>query len=414
MRSDGDAVVVEHLTKTYRAGVGRARVREMMPPPLDGMVARAFPRWWAKHTFDALHDISFSVPKGGSLALVGHNGAGKTTMLKVLAGITQPTSGTFGAEGRVAALIDILVGFHPDLTGAENVYLLGAVYGLGRRAMRERVERILDFAEIDQLAKTPVKRYSTGMVARLGFATIAALDADVLLVDEVLAVGDARFQRKCVEWLDDYRGSGGTLLFVSHNLALVRSMTERAVWLDHGQIMAEGPTPDVLTEYGRAMEYRPTTGAVLRKGKANKAIAARGLHRWGAGGARLNHVRIDHGSTGTSGCYVKVDYTNAGIDEAIFCVGFLDESERQIGGAASQPMKLVAGEGDVECRMPRLPLHPGIYFPVVSIVSTDGVIRDTWRMDQAVVVEQDGLPAFASDLGPLAIDADWSEGRMSR
>lgn len=252
-----EVIVVRDVTKTYRLKVGRARVREMLPFPFDAALRRAFSRWWRRDTFDALDGVSLAVPAGASLGVVGHNGAGKTTLLKVIAGVTSPTRGRVRTTGRIAALIDLLVGFNPDLTGRENAYMLAAMHGVGRRALAGRAQRILDFAELsaDQAA-TPVKRYSAGMAARLGFAVVTALDPDVLMVDEVLAVGDSTFQRKCIAWLDDYRKGGGTLLFVSHNLGLIRNMTRRALWLDHGRVMAEGDTNAVLTAYARSMERR--------------------------------------------------------------------------------------------------------------------------------------------------------------
>ncbi|HWC31678.1 MAG TPA: ATP-binding cassette domain-containing protein [Actinomycetota bacterium] len=156
-----NALEIDDITKTYRIGVGRARIREALPWPLDAAFARLFPRWWSKNTFNALEDVSFTVPKGASVGIVGHNGAGKTTMLKVIAGVTAPSRGSITANGRLGALIDVLVGFHPDLTGAENAYLLGAIHGLSRKEMSQRIHRILEFAEIDDLAETPVKRYSS-------------------------------------------------------------------------------------------------------------------------------------------------------------------------------------------------------------------------------------------------------------
>ena len=251
-----DVVTLEHVTKTYRIGVGRARVREMLPAPLDSVAEKVAPNWWTRDTFNALEDVSFAVPGGSSIALVGHNGAGKTTLLKAVAGITAPTRGRTVTKGRVAALIDMLVGFNPDLTGKENIYLLAAMHGFGRRDVRRKTDEIFDFAEISEMADTPVKRYSAGMGARLGFSTIVSLEPDILLIDEVLAVGDARFQRKCVDWLDGYRQSGGTLLFVSHNLSLVRHMTDRAIWISHGCVQADGPTTEILTDYARAMSVR--------------------------------------------------------------------------------------------------------------------------------------------------------------
>src|SRR5918996_5316098 len=260
---NNNIVIADSVTKKYRIGVGRARVREMVPPPFDRGLSRMFPNWWYKGTFNALDDASFEIKRSESVGLIGHNGAGKTTMLKVLAGVTAPTTGRVEVRGRVAALIDALVGFHPELTGMENIYLLGSMYGFGRKAMKPQLDKIREFAEITDMLDTPVKRYSAGMNARLGFATITALEPEILLVDEILAVGDANFQSKCVKWLDGYREAGGTLLFVSHNLGLVRNMTKQVVWLDHGRVVQEGPTAKVLADYARAMEQRsgPLTGA---------------------------------------------------------------------------------------------------------------------------------------------------------
>src|SRR2546427_6004127 len=155
-----DAIVTRNVTKTYRIGVGRARVREMMPWPIDRVASRAFPNWWARDAFDALRDVSFSVPAGSSVGIIGHNGAGKTTLLKVIAGVTSPSKGRVDVSGRVAALIDLLVAFIPDLTGRENLYYLASMHGMSGRVMASRVQRVIDFAEISaDLLDTPIKHY---------------------------------------------------------------------------------------------------------------------------------------------------------------------------------------------------------------------------------------------------------------
>ena len=296
MSSDRFVVELAAVTKTYRMHVGRARVREMIPPPLDRPLQSWFSRWWMRDTFNALDELTMSVRAGDSVGIVGPNGAGKTTLLKIISGVTAPTSGVATTRGRVAALIDVLVGFHPDLTGVENAYLLGSMFGVGRRLMAPRIDRVMDFAEIDKdFAETPVKRYSAGMMSRLGFAVIASVDASVLLVDEVLAVGDAAFQRKCVAWLEEYQRSDGTLLFVSHNLGLVRSMTEHCIWLDHGRAIESGATGHVLARYAKAMEQRAQPTAPVHGGRRaiGRQVVASGLDRWGAGGARVESVHID-------------------------------------------------------------------------------------------------------------------------
>jgi lipopolysaccharide transport system ATP-binding protein len=406
-----DAIVARDIVKTYRVKVGRARVREMLPPPIDLGVRKLFPRWWTKDTFNALDGVELVAPVGASVGIVGHNGAGKTTLLKVIAGVTFPARGSVEVHGHIAALIDALVGFHPDLTGRENCYLLGAMHGYSRKAMKQRIERIVDFSGIgDELADTPLKRYSAGMAARLGFSIITALDVEILLVDEILAVGDAAFQRQCVGWLEQYRKDGGTLLFVSHNLGLVRSMTERAIWIDHGRMMAEGSTGDVLAQYAQAMERRETELAIGGRKQARKEMESRGMNRWGAGGAQVEHVHFDQRNGDGSALEVEIEFEAPAIDEAVFCVGFIDEGGRELG-AATSPMVRIPGErGAVRCTISPVPLRTGIYFPVVAILSAEGVVRDRWKLERAVVVERDGEGVLADAFGPLEISATWSDG----
>lgn len=409
MSSERNVVDLTDVTKSYRMRVGRARVREMIPPPLDRPLHAWFGRWWAKDSFDALENVTMSIDAGASVGIVGPNGAGKTTLLKIVSGVTAPTSGSAITHGRVAALIDVLVGFHPDLTGVENTYLLASMFGVGRRAMTPRIEGVLDFAEIDEdFANTPVKRYSAGMMSRLGFAIIAAVDASVLLVDEVLAVGDAAFQRKCVSWLDDYRRSDGTLMFVSHNLGLVRSMTDRCVWLDHGRVVESGATDAVLARYAKAMENRGKATAPVHGGKRaiGRQVVASGLDRWGAGGARVDAVHISQDDGG--GVELSIEYSvETGLDEALFCFGLIDEMGRDLGAATSPPMRLDSGEGKVMCSIDALPLRPGVYFPVVGIVSKESKVHDRWRLDRAIVVEANGKIDL-TDFGPFEITSVWA------
>jgi ABC-type polysaccharide/polyol phosphate transport system ATPase subunit len=408
MSSDMEAIAVRELTKVYRMGVGRARVREMLPWPFDRVVPAIFPKWWSRHTFNALDNVSFSAPAGSSLAVIGHNGAGKTTLLRLIAGITSPSRGSVKAAGRVAALIDVLVGFHPELTGRENIYLLGAVYGFSRQEMKTRLDRILDFAEIDELADTPLKRYSAGMGARLGFGTLTALDPEVVLLDEVLAVGDSAFQRRCMGWLEEYRVRGGTLVFVSHNLAMVRSMTERAIWLDHGKLVSDGRTHEVVAAYAKAMERRSADpqGPVTKQ--ARKQLKSRGTHRWGAGGAYVEEVHLDEDRLLDEGLKVSIAYEASEVSEAVFCLGFLDDSGRDVAAVASAPVRLRTTGGSVQCVIHPLPLRSGIYFPVVAILSPDGRVRDRWRLDRAIVVDGNGQSDLAGEFGPVELAGNWS------
>jgi ABC-type polysaccharide/polyol phosphate transport system ATPase subunit len=207
-------------------------------------------------TFLALDDVSFTVLPGQPVGIIGHNGSGKSTLLKLLTGILKPTQGTVEVNGRIGALIEVGAGFHPDLSGRENVFLAGSILGLNRMQVRERYDRIVDFAGLAEFMETPVKRYSSGMYMRLGFAIVAHLDPEVLLIDEVLAVGDALFQNKCLRFLRDFVKRGGTVVFVSHALEQVQLLCETCVWLDHGKARFIGPTVEAIAHYNAVVGER--------------------------------------------------------------------------------------------------------------------------------------------------------------
>jgi ABC-type polysaccharide/polyol phosphate transport system ATPase subunit len=227
------AVVLDGVSKRYLIGDRR------------GLLARSGPR----QTLWALRDVTLRVAAGESVGLIGHNGAGKTTLLRLLAGITRPTRGRVQTFGRVASLINLGAGFHQELTGRENIYLNGVILGLTRREVHARFDQIVDFADLGTYIDTPLKRYSSGMFARLGFAVAAFVDPDVMLVDEVLSVGDVAFQDRSIRKMLAFRDSGKAIVFVSHNLSAVEMMCQRTVWVDHGMVRMEGPTADVVRAY---------------------------------------------------------------------------------------------------------------------------------------------------------------------
>ena len=199
--------------------------------------------------FWALKDINFEVKEGDVVGIIGRNGAGKSTLLKILSRITEPTEGRFGLKGRVASLLEVGTGFHPELTGRENIFLSGSVLGMSRAEIKRKFDEIVDFAGVEQFLDTPVKRYSSGMQVRLGFAVAAHLEPEILIVDEVLAVGDAEFQKKCLGKMNDVAESGRTILFVSHNLAAVRGLCRTSFLLESGRIAAVGGSGDVSEIY---------------------------------------------------------------------------------------------------------------------------------------------------------------------
>lgn len=208
-----------------------------------------FNRKTRTENFRALEDVSINIDQGESVAIIGSNGAGKSTTLKILAGIYRPTSGTAVSYGRIASLLDLGVGFHPDLTGEENLMLNGAMLGLCRNDMKLLVPEIADFAQLSRFMDTPVKYYSNGMFMRLGFSLATAVDPDILLIDEVLAVGDAEFQQKCHQRIWDFRKRGKTIIFVSHDLEAVSKLCNRAIWLNEGRIKMDSDAEDVLSGY---------------------------------------------------------------------------------------------------------------------------------------------------------------------
>lgn len=206
-----------------------------------------------KEEFWALKEVDFTVGQGETFAIVGPNGSGKSTILKLISRILEPTSGQVQVDGRVVAMIELGAGFHPDLSGRENIFLWGSIMGLSERTMHQRLDSIVQFAELEQFIDTPVKHYSLGMYMRLGFATAVHVDADVFLMDEVLAVGDQAFQEKCLLIWDELQRQGKTLVLVSHDLGQVQRFSQRALLLDHGRVVAYGPTPDVVADYSASV-----------------------------------------------------------------------------------------------------------------------------------------------------------------
>src|SRR5919202_1560712 len=205
----------------------------------------------ASEEFAALDGVSFAVRRGETVGLVGRNGAGKSTLLKLVTGILEPSDGAVRVSGRTYAMLELGAGFHPELSGRDNIYLNGSIYGLGRKAIRRRYEQIVEFAELADFIDTPVKHYSSGMFMRLGFATAIHMDPEILVVDEVMAVGDVAFRRKCHDAIRDLQRRGVTVLLVSHDSDEVREFCHRAVLLSRGRVAAEGNVEDVLTEYAR-------------------------------------------------------------------------------------------------------------------------------------------------------------------
>jgi ABC-2 type transport system ATP-binding protein/lipopolysaccharide transport system ATP-binding protein len=256
---DRTVISVEGVSKRYRLGEQHTSVRDVV----DDIGGRLRGRRHAPEREElwALEDVSFEVSEGQAVGIIGRNGAGKSTLLKVLTRITEPTSGVSRTFGRVGALLEVGTGFHNELTGRENVFLNAAIIGMSRREARRRFDEIVEFAGVERFVDTPVKRYSSGMYLRLAFGVAAHLDADIMVVDEVLAVGDAEFQRKCLAKMGDIERSGRTVIFVSHDIDAIARLCPRVLWLDRGRLVQDGSTEQVVTTYLRsALDGHTATG----------------------------------------------------------------------------------------------------------------------------------------------------------
>jgi lipopolysaccharide transport system ATP-binding protein len=243
------AVQFEGVSKKYNLNAGQTSLRDAISTSISKIIHRNHQPSSQNEGFWALRDVSFKVDPGHALGLIGPNGAGKTTALKILGGITEPTSGTIKVDGRTSALIELGAGFHPDLTGRENIFLNAAILGLSRQEIKRLFDQIVAFSGLEAFIDTPVKRYSSGMYVRLGFSVAAHVEPDVLLVDEVLAVGDAQFRQRCARRIEELQNSGVTILFVAHNLYLVKSICDEAIFLHSGRIQAQGDVVSVINAY---------------------------------------------------------------------------------------------------------------------------------------------------------------------
>jgi ABC-type polysaccharide/polyol phosphate transport system ATPase subunit len=265
-------IVAEHAARRFKVYPRESRRLK------DAIVARGRSR---PTEVIALKDISFRIDPGGAVGLVGRNGSGKTTLLRLISGIIKPSAGTVDAGGRVGSLLELGAGFHPDLTGRENVFLNGSIHGLTRAYLREQLDEIVAFAGLEDAIDRPVRTYSSGMYMRLGFAIASHIDADVLLLDEVFAVGDEQFQRKCFGKIFEFKQRGGTIVFVSHDASAVERLCDRAILLRDGLVAFDGPTHDAIVRYRQ-----------LLAGDRDPAERGAGLKEWGSGEARIEEVEL--------------------------------------------------------------------------------------------------------------------------
>jgi lipopolysaccharide transport system ATP-binding protein len=358
----------------------------------------------------ALRDVSLDVTEGDILALIGRNGAGKSTLLKILARITEPTSGRARIRGRLGSLLEVGTGFHAELTGRENIYLNGAILGMRRREIERRFDEIVDFAETERFLDTPLKRYSSGMTVRLAFAVAAHLEPEILLVDEVLAVGDVGFQRKCIGKMSAVASEGRTVVFVSHNMAVIQSLCKRGVLLEHGAVAVDAPIDEAVSAYLRAVESDAAAGVLEREDRSGwNEVWLTGVEVRGSDGAG----RV---ATGRPAQFVfRIDRAS-GFERARLSCRFtiVNLLGHPIATFSSDDL----GPTDTEttdasefmCELPALPLVPGRYRIDVEVHGR-AYLQDAIEGAAFFDVEQGvlaGRPVAGDSRGDVAVDHRWT------
>jgi lipopolysaccharide transport system ATP-binding protein len=408
------AVRVTDLGKEYQIGLRAERYKTLRESlaSLASAPVRMFRRRpkTGEDLLWALHDVSFEVNEGEVVGIIGRNGAGKSTLLKILARITEPTVGTAEIHGRVGSLLEVGTGFHPELTGRENIYLNGAILGMRRAEIGRKFDEIVAFSEIEQFIDTPVKRYSSGMYLRLAFAVAAHLEPEILLVDEVLAVGDADFQRKCLGKMGDVAQEGRTVLFVSHNMPAVQALCARAILLRQGTVAVDGPTGDVLQEY---LGHLIATAAHAFENNPD---------RRGDGSIRLTSARVIDGEGRTvdrlvAGAPVTLEFSyenRCGAERADFLFGI----HNHLGIAVTHLNTQISGfsvalgeRGTLTCRIESLPLPRGEY-RIAAAVRLRGKNTDhipnalAFSVESSIFFPTGRIPRI--EQGACLVAHDWS------
>jgi ABC-type polysaccharide/polyol phosphate transport system ATPase subunit len=333
--------------------------------------------------FWALANVSFKLKTGDVLGIIGENGAGKSTVLKILAKVTQSTKGIVTVDGKVGALIEIGAGLHPELTGRENIFLYGAILGMKKREVEEKYDDIARFSGLEDFLDTPVKFYSTGMYLRLGFSVTAHSSFDILLIDEVLAVGDEAFQKRCLEKISQFKTQGKTIIFVSHNLSVVKNICPNTIWLDKGRVKALGKTNTVLKKYLKSLEKKTHK---LKIEKINKKVEFTKIQITGKDGYVKSNFEADETIN------VQLNYkNNSNIKIAVFGVAVYDLYGKRISGSSSKPVKLNNKSGNITLSLKNTSKTLGKIMLTFAISSTDQLIKYDWLEKQyEIQIGEDG------------------------
>ena len=389
------SITVEHISKSYVLG---ARQREtMLRGQLSNLLRAPFRRKPPNEILWALNDVSFSIGQGEVVGIIGRNGAGKSTLLKVLSRITYPTSGRIRVNGRVASLLEVGTGFHEELSGRENILLNGSILGMKRAEVAAKLDDIVSYAGVERFVDTPIKRYSSGMRLRLGFAVAAHLEPDILIVDEVLAVGDAGFQKKCLNTMEGMRNGGRTVLFVSHNMAAVENLCTRGIWIDSGQVRMDAPVHTVIQDYMRTFAAEQSGSIDLRTFEPRR----------GSGDVRYTAIefldaerrRLDVIRSGDK-LVVRLHYIankalpnlNFGFRISTEMGTMVTETNTRIHNVELPP--LAVGEGYLDLEVDALNLLPGRYYLTAGIATMDGPPHDV--LDNCARIDIESADIYGS------------------
>jgi ABC-type polysaccharide/polyol phosphate transport system ATPase subunit len=370
----------EHVSKAYKLGAAHLSLRESASKLVKRLLGRNGTS--SEQTFHALEDVSFKVDRGQALALIGPNGAGKTTTLKLLSKVARPTKGRIQVNGALSALIELGAGFHPDLTGRENIYLNGSILGLSKKEIDSKFDSIVAFSELERFLETPVKRYSSGMYVRLGFSVAVHVEPEILLVDEVLAVGDMAFQRKCLDKIEEIRSQGATIVFVSHNMRTIESLCDKALWLDKGQMRQIGDTLPVVAAYTDEVNRAMASGNTKRYS---------GTERRGSGEVQFTTVRLLNGNDRETGIFqmgdkltIEIGYqAHQQVTKPSFDVAIYADSGARVCTATTRlsgrTLDCLEGAGTVRCEFDSIPFMPGGYSITVALFDQDDLtMYDQW------------------------------------
>jgi lipopolysaccharide transport system ATP-binding protein len=414
------AIKVENLSKWYRLGanpVGTFNLSETIKRTIKGAASKVKQLFnpmasLDEHGFYALNKLNFEVQTGEVLGVIGRNGAGKSTLLKILSRITAPTTGKIEIRGRMGSLLEVGAGFHPELTGRENVYLNGSILGMTRNEIRSKFNAIVDFAECSDFLDTPVKRYSSGMFVRLAFAVAAHLEPEIMVVDEVLAVGDATFQKRCIDRMTELAHQGRTILFVSHNMQLIPQFCQKAIMLQRGQIVQAGESGEVTKYYMDRLLADTRTGDL-----ADKTHTGCGRARFVRAGVVDNEGRVLSQFVSGSDFIVRMemdvkqpveDVSLAVVVQSVFGTRVITSWNREVNFSSD----LRPGRQAFECRFQNVRLRPG-HTVMVNLWSAEGhdVID---AVDNAVAIdvvgsEKDKNLSTASEQGVFICDYEWRE-----